>query len=81
MSKHPPRHLFCFGLGYSAQFLAASLFADDWKVSGTVRTIESRNNINNPNWNIHIFDGKVPLDNAANLLKDVTHIVLSLIHI
>lgn len=32
-----PGHLFVFGLGYSAQYLAARLRADGWRISGTTR--------------------------------------------
>ena len=35
-------HLFCFGLGYSATFLARRLLARGWRVSGTCRRAEKQ---------------------------------------
>ena len=50
------RHLFCFGLGYSAQHLATSLADDGWKVSGTVRNTDAIPKFEAMGWKIYSFD-------------------------
>ena len=71
------KKLFCFGLGYSAQNLIQHLKEqnDDWQFSGTCRT-ESDNPI--PDVHTYIFDGIKPMINMAEILSDVTHILISI---
>ncbi len=72
------RHLFCFGLGYSAQHLAASLSPDHWRISGTVRNAEGQAALAGRGWNVFLFNGAEPLTDARELLANVTHIVDSI---
>ena len=72
------RHLFCFGLGYSAQHLAASLADDGWKVSGTVRNADAIPKFEAMGWRVYTFDGTSPLVDATARLTDATHIVDSI---
>lgn len=59
--------LFCFGLGYTAQNLIQKLSPETWQFSGTRR---STGDI--------IFDGEKPLKNARDILKDATHLLISI---
>lgn len=58
--------LFCFGLGYTAKRLRDELSSPSWHFSGT-RTSEGD----------FRFNGKEPLENAAELLRDCTHLLIS----
>jgi len=75
MSTKPAKRLFCFGLGYSVQHLAATLPPDEWNIAGTVRSAEARERLSDKGWEIHLFDGTAPLENAAALLRDTTHLI------
>ena len=75
MSTKPAKRLFCFGLGYSVQHLAATLPSDEWQIAGTVRSSEARDRLSERGWEIHLFDGTVPLENAASALKGTTHLI------
>jgi nucleoside-diphosphate-sugar epimerase len=62
-------HLFCFGLGYSAQHLARQLAAENWTVTGTRRQLaEDPTGIR-----VVAFDGTAPIP----LPSGVTHILVS----
>ena len=75
MSTKTAKHLFCFGLGYSVQHLAATLPSDEWQIAGTVRSSEARDRLSERGWEIHLFGGTVPLENAASALKGTTHLI------
>ncbi len=60
-------NLFCFGLGYTASTLVGKLTPKSWQYSGTHRTGTQL-----------IFDGKSPLSDAADQLKNVTHLLISI---
>lgn len=59
--------LFCFGLGFSASHLIHTLSDEKWQYSGTHR---EKGDI--------IFNGDAALKNAADHLKDVTHLLISI---
>lgn len=65
--------LFCFGLGYSAHALAATLGAA-WRVQGTTRSIPAPNAADGVEW--LPFTGEAPLADAAALAQ-TTHLLLS----
>lgn len=65
--------LFCFGFGYCAKALAQSLPTDQWKISGTARTLPAATS----DAQIHIFDGKSPMADKRTVLGDVTHVLVS----
>ena len=75
MSTKTAKRLFCFGLGYSVQHLAATLPSDEWQIAGTVRSSEARDRLSERGWEIHLFGGTVPLENAASALKGTTHLI------
>lgn len=70
-------HLFCFGLGYSADFLARSLQAQGWRVSGTCRGAEKMAKLRDQGIAAHLFDRGRPLEDAAAALRGVTHLLSS----
>lgn len=59
--------LFCFGMGYTAKNLCKSLSLKKWHFSGTNRSSGE-----------FIFDDIHPLQNAQSILKDVTHLLISI---
>lgn len=81
-------HLFIFGLGFTGQRLAAHLQQQGWKVSGTVRSEEKREELVKafPEMNVYLFGQTIlePLTAAApnneeagyfKMLDTVTHVV------
>ena len=67
-----PDALFCFGLGYSAGFLARDLAAKGWTIAGT-----SRDGATTP-FPLRRFAREVPLAGAPQLLADATHLLISI---
>jgi nucleoside-diphosphate-sugar epimerase len=68
--------LFCFGLGYSAGFLARALAAAGWAVAGTARD-EASCAARAPDVAMHVFTRERPLEDAAALFAGTTHLLLS----
>ncbi len=77
MNIPAPGTLFCFGLGYTAGFLARALAADGWRLRGTCRTPEARARLAATGIEAHVFDRAQPLENAAAMLGAATHILSS----
>lgn len=77
MATAAPGTLFCFGLGYTAGFLARALMADGWRVRGTCRTAEAQAHLAAASIEAHLFDRAHPLENAATLLGEATHVLSS----
>lgn len=75
MSQSP--HLFIFGLGYSATFLARRLLAKGWRVSGTCRSMEKQAKLRALGIEAHLFDRGRPMADAAAALGGVTHLLSS----
>ena len=76
-SKTAAPHLFCFGLGYSAGFLARRLLAKGWRVSGTCRGAEKQVRLKAEGIAAHLFDRARPLANAGAALSGITHLLSS----
>jgi hypothetical protein len=68
--------LFCFGLGYTAGFLAQELMAQGWSIAGTTRD-GARGNAP-ANIAIYPFTRGRPLADAPALLAGTTHLLLSI---
>ncbi len=77
MAIAAPRTFFCFGLGYTAGFLARALAADGWRLRGTCRTPDARDRLAASGIEAHLFDRAHPLANAATLLGEATHVLSS----
>lgn len=71
-------HLFCFGMGFSARALAERMKTQGWKVSGTCRSLSKLEALNSAGIAGHFFDGATPMVNAGDMMRDVTHILLSI---
>lgn len=75
MTEGTAPHLFCFGLGYSAETLARSLIAEGWTVSGTCREHSRVGPLRARGFGARVFDRDHPLD--AGALDGVTDILSS----
>lgn len=71
------KHLFCFGLGYSAITMAKQLLSEGWRVSGTCRTLEKCEELRKFGITAYIFDEDLPLQEIWDL-SSVTHILHSI---
>ncbi len=72
------KHLFCFGYGYSCDYLGHELMQrGGWKISGTTRDSDRRSELRSRGVRAHLFDYDAPLPDFISMLKDVTHIVIS----
>ncbi len=69
--------LFCFGMGYTAQALAAELAVDGWAVAGTVRDPAAHGDLAARGWQLYPFDSERPLDDAPAALAGTTHLLSS----
>ena len=70
-------HLFCFGLGYTAEVLAARLAGQGWRIGGTTRDEARAARLRARGWTIHPFDRTRPL--PAEALAGVTHVLHSIV--
>jgi nucleoside-diphosphate-sugar epimerase len=70
-------HLFCFGLGFSAQHLAERLMARGWRVSGTCRSPEKAEALRARGISAHLFDRNRPVAELGAILADVTDLLSS----
>lgn len=66
--------LFCFGLGYSAGFLARALAAKGWRIAGTTRDQPK----GGEEFPLHRFSREHPLGDTAQLPADTTHVLISI---
>jgi nucleoside-diphosphate-sugar epimerase len=73
-----PGHAFFFGLGYTAERLAARLLSAGWRVSGTVRDPEKQNALRERGIAAHLFGPGMPLENPERVLDGVTHLISSI---
>ena len=76
MTGENHRHLFCFGMGYSARALAGQLLGEGWRVTGTCRAETRARELAEAGFGALVFDGTKPM--AAGTLGDVTHILHSI---
>lgn len=72
------KKLFCFGYGYSCDYLGHDLMQDpNWTIAGTTRTQEKKETLKNRGIKAHIFDYERPLPDPALILQDTTHLIIS----
>jgi nucleoside-diphosphate-sugar epimerase len=69
--------LFCFGLGYTAGFLARALAAEGWRIAGTSRDAASAARTAASGAAMHVFARGAPLVDAAAALAGTTHLLVS----
>jgi nucleoside-diphosphate-sugar epimerase len=70
-------HLFCFGLGYSATFLARQLIAKGWQVTGTCRSRDRQVELSRFGIEAHLFDRDRRIADLPDLLSRATHLLSS----
>lgn len=73
----PPGTLFCFGLGYSAGFLARALEIEGWRVIGTRRAEAAAADLAAEGIEAYRFERGRPLADARALLAEATHVLSS----
>jgi nucleoside-diphosphate-sugar epimerase len=69
--------LFCFGLGYTAGFLARALKSEGWRVAGTSRDEGSCARLAGEGFAMHLLAPGRKLADAAAALEGATHILVS----
>jgi len=72
MNKTAP-HLFCFGLGYSATWLARDLARQGWRITGTHRPGGAQAQ----DFETLPFDRNTPLARFDEIFADVSHVLVS----
>lgn len=68
-------HLFCFGLGFSATWLARDLANQGWRISGTHRPGDGGKD--RTAFETLAFDRNTPLQNFDDVFASVTHVLVS----
>lgn len=72
------KKLFCFGYGYSCDYLGYALQKlDGWKLAGTTRDDEKRKSLRARGIEAHIFDHHHPLVDPRHILEGTTHLLIS----
>ena len=71
-------HLFCYGLGYSAAYLADDLIARGWHVAGTSTRAIGSARLQARGFDGLVFDGRTHTPEVAEALQSATHILLSI---
>jgi len=71
-------NLFCFGLGYSAQFLAKRLIPKNWLVSGSYRDSKAITSIKKIGVSAYLYDGKSVSPKILDAIHKATHILISI---
>jgi nucleoside-diphosphate-sugar epimerase len=70
-------HLFCFGLGFSAEALARRLAARGWAVSATSTSAHGCERISRLGYTPFQFDGSAPGAGIGDALASASHVVVS----
>ena len=72
------QHIFCFGHGYSCDYLAHALHLQGgWRVSGTTRDEEKKIRMAENGVTPYLFDSLTPLPDLLHTMRDVTHLLIS----
>ncbi|MEG6508289.1 SDR family oxidoreductase [Methyloligella sp. 2.7D] len=70
--------LFCFGLGFSAETLAARLAGDGWEIAGTSRDAAKAARLAAKGYAMARFAGAEDVASVLPLLEGTTHLLLSI---
>ncbi len=72
------KQIFCFGYGYSCDYLARSLMQDGgWQIAGTTRDAEKRSMMQAQGIRAFLFDYQTPLVDPRRFLEGTTHLLVS----
>jgi nucleoside-diphosphate-sugar epimerase len=69
--------LFCFGYGYTSDWLAQELMRKGWSIAGTTRDPEKRAFLRSRGVKTYLFDYEHPLGDPYFMLEGVTHVLIS----
>lgn len=78
-SLPPKKRLFCFGYGYTSDFLGRHLagLGEGWTLAGTTRSIEKQRALKQQGIDAYIFDVENPLADPLQYLRGTTHLLIS----
>jgi nucleoside-diphosphate-sugar epimerase len=72
------KRLFCFGYGYTCDFLGRDLLAaGGWSLGGTTRDLKKRHALRARGVDAFLFNSDVPLSDPAMMLEETTHLLIS----
>jgi len=72
------KHLFCFGYGYSCDYLGHALMQDGgYSIAGTTRDPEKKAMLDARGVQAYIFDYQHPLGDPYAFMQDATHLLIS----
>ncbi len=71
------KKLFCFGYGYTCDYLAHEVMERGWEVSGTTRDLDKRAFLRSRGVKAHLFDYEHPLSDPHFILEGTTHLLIS----
>lgn len=78
MSDSAKKNLFCFGYGYSCDWLGYALARQGgWQMAGTTRDNEKRRHMKQHGIRAFLFDFDHPLEDPLLFLRDTTHLLIS----
>lgn len=72
------KHIFFFGFGYVASFLATKLSYLGCKISGTTTNPEKKAHLEAQGYNMYLFDHHHMIPDPLAVMDDVTHILFSI---
>jgi nucleoside-diphosphate-sugar epimerase len=73
----PNKTLFCFGYGYTCDYLGHEAMRRGWRVRGTVRDSDKRKALKERGVEVSLFDSETPLTDPLFVLEGVTHLLIS----
>lgn len=73
------KRLFCFGYGYTADYLGHALQESEsgWTIAGTTRDDERRKELLNRRVRARIFDASHPIPDPSTLFNRISHLLIS----
>lgn len=82
MGEGEKKQLFCFGHGYVAQALSTHLQSNNthqnnWKIAGTTRDLERKEDLCAQGIKGYLFDTEKPLGDPLFILDNITHMLIS----
>jgi nucleoside-diphosphate-sugar epimerase len=69
--------LFCFGYGYTCDYLGYDLLNKGWSVAGTTRDLDKRESMKQNGVKAYVFDYRKPLADPSYFFNNVTHLLIS----
>lgn len=78
MTTSMNKNLFCFGYGYCAEYLSKDLQKDGWSIAGTTRDSDKKPRMADQGIKPHLFNFDHPLGDVPHLMRDVTHLLISI---